>query len=173
MDSIVVGFSKPKTWKPFSWLIMTGYGIPYDHVYIKFHSDSFDRDIIYQASELMVNFMGKQFTDANTIVDEFEVEITPENKLALIQFAIDNAGKPYGIMEAFGLAIVRIAELFGKKINNPFSNNGSTYVCSVLVGYILAQYAGIDVPDQTDNITPKEVYDYLMLIKAKKIQSTR
>lgn len=172
MDSITVGFSKPKTWKPFSALIMLGFNIPYDHVYIKFHSNTFNRYLVYQASGLMVNFMGKEFTDNNVIVDEFEIPITAENKIAMIQFAIDNAGKPYGIKEAFGMAIVRLVELlFKKKIKNPFGDGGKTYVCSELAGYIMDQYAGAKIPADLDYMTPLDIYNYLIAIKADQTTS--
>lgn len=163
-DKLIVGFSKPKTWKPFAWLIMKGYSIPYDHVYVSFHSESLNRDVVFQASGLSVNFMGKVFFDENDVLDEFELSISEENKKKLLQFALDNAGNPYGIKIALGLALVRIASLFGKKIKNPF---GGEFVCSTLVGHILKKFEGIDIPDSRDNINPKEVYDYMCGLEAK------
>lgn len=163
-DKLIVGFSKPKTWKPFAWLIMKGYSIPYDHVYISFHSESLDRDVVFQASGLSVNFMGKVFFGENDVLDEFEVSIGEENKKKLLQFALDNAGNPYGIKIAFGLALVRIAALFGKKIKNPF---GGEFVCSTLVAHILREFEGIDIPDAPNNINPKEVYDYMCMLETK------
>jgi hypothetical protein len=169
MDSIIVGFSKPKVWKPFSWLIMTGYGIPFDHVYIRWHSEKLNRDIVYQASSIMVNFMGAQFFVNNVVVDEFEIPISSAGKLAMVQFAMDNAGKPYGIKECFGLAWVRICALFGKTVPNPFTFDGSTYVCSELAGYILDEYASLDVNKDPSLIDPKMMYNYLLAIKAQRI----
>lgn len=166
METIFVGFSKPKTWKPFAWLIMKGFGTSYDHVYIRFRSEKYDRDLIYQASKMMVNFMSKEvLMQDNIIVDEFPVEITTENKTKMIQFAIDNCGKPYGIKEAIGLGIVRIFELLGKKIKNPFGDGGATYVCSELAGYMLKQYAGALIPKDVDDIAPPDVFNYLSLLK--------
>lgn len=146
---------------------MTGYRIPFDHVYIRWHSGKLNRDVIYQASGTMVNFMGAQFFANNLVVDEFEIPITPENKLAMIQFAMDNAGKPYGIKECFGLAWVRICALIGKKVKNPFTADGTTYVCSELAGYILQQYAGLSIDSDIADIDPETTYQYLLTIKAK------
>lgn len=163
MDSIVIGFSKPKTWHPFSWLIMTAYNIPYDHVYVRIQSDSMQRNLLYQASSLAVNFMGEDiFNAANDVVREFTVQISAENKLKLLQFAIDNSGKPYGIKDCFGLAYVRICELFGKTVKNPFNDGGATYVCSELAGYILVEFAGATLPEDIGDLTPKDVYQYLL-----------
>ena len=162
VEKIVVGFSRPKKWKPFAWLIMVGYGIPYDHVYVRMHSDSYERDIIYQASKSMINFMGTTVFEAdNIIVKEFQVDISTENKKALMQFAIDNAGKPYSIKEAVGLAWVRINALFGRKITNPFKDGTNGYVCSVLADYILDHYTTVKVPGDFEDADPRFLYDYL------------
>jgi hypothetical protein len=170
MDSIIIGFSKPKKWKIFSWLIMTGYNIPYDHVYIRWYSSKLNRDIVYQASGMTVNFMGQQFFDNNDVIEEFCIPITPGNKLAMVQFAMDNAGKPYGIKECFGLAWVRICQLFGKTIKNPFNADGTTYVCSELAGFLIQEYAGIEVDSDIADITPLELYNTLKSINTKQIK---
>lgn len=161
---IHVGFSRPNTWKPFAWLIMKAYNTPYDHVFIRIHSDKYSRDLIYQASGSMVNFMGPDlFAAHNVIVAEFEVDVPDENYIAMMQFAIDNAGKPYGIKMVFGLGLVRLCELFGKTIKNPFSDGGATYVCCELAGFIMSQYAGAHIGKDQDDWTPKYIYDYLVL----------
>lgn len=169
MENITIGFSRPQKWKPFAWLIMTAYGIPYDHVYIKFHSNYYERDVIYQASSTMVNFMSPIVFQANNIiVKEFQLDISTENKKNMVKFAMDNAGIPYGIKQCLGLAIVKICEMFGKKILNPFKDGGKTYVCCELATYVLEQYDSISIPFDQDTINPKELYDYLVLITEKK-----
>lgn len=162
MDNIIVGFSRPKKWKPFAALIMVGYNIPYDHVYIKFNSDYYKRDIIYQASSTMVNFMSPIiFEEKNIIVKEFQIPISDNNKKAMVQFAIDNAGKPYGIMGCFGLIIVRICELFNKNIKNPFGDGEQSYICCKLGAKIVEEYNHIDVPYDLDTINPKQLFDFM------------
>lgn len=167
--TILVGLSRPKKWKAFAQLIMAGYGIPYDHVYVKFHSDKYDRDLIYQASKTMVNFVGSDmFLSNNLSIYEFEVEIPDDKVVAMMQFMIDNAGKPYGIKQCFGMAIVRVCEIFGKYIENPFKDGGKTYVCSEIGAYILEQFAGAVIPKDIDDITPKDLYNYFQsILKAK------
>lgn len=168
MDTITIGFSRPKKFKPFAWLIMKGYGINYDHVYIKFHSDKYNRDIIYQASQTMVNFMSNViFLSDNEVVNEYSMDITADKKTEMIQFAMDNAGIPYGKLQAFGLAIVRIFEVFGKKINNPFGDGIKTFVCCKLAAYILENFAGDVIDEPLNNITPKDLYSYMQNIQKK------
>lgn len=165
MQTVTIGFSKPKTWKPFAALIMWGYGIPFDHVYIKFYSSFYDRNVIYQASGTMVNFMSPTVFDANNnVVKEFVLQITDENMIKMVQFAMDNAGKPYGIKECLGLAIVRIAHLFGKHIQNPFKDGGQTYVCCEMGEDIVNDFTSLKIKQSSDNINPKSMYEAMLKI---------
>jgi hypothetical protein len=163
MNNIIIGFSKPKKWKLFAWLIMKGYNIPYDHVYIRFHSDKYDRDLIYQASGTKVNFTSPiVFSDDNDIIKEFSIETDDENKTKVMQFAIDNAGKPYGIKEAFGLALVRILDIVNITIKNPFADGEFTYVCSEMGWLILEKLrSNIKIDKDPDDITPLDLYNIL------------
>lgn len=168
MSSIYVGFSRPKTWKPFAALIMWAYAIPYDHVYIRWHSDFLERDVIYQASSTMVNFMSPViFESNNVIVKEFELAISDENRKAMIQFAMDNAGKPYGIKQCVGLGIVRLCELFGKNIKNPFADGTNSYVCCELGEYIIEEFNNVAVPYNPDTLNPKQFYDFMEQLTGK------
>lgn len=165
MEKITIGFSRPKTWKPFAWLIMAGYDIPYDHVYVKFYSDSYARDIIYQASSTMVNFMSPTIFYGNNIsVKEFEFDITPEKKIEMIQFCIDNAGVPYGKLQVLGLIWVRLNDLVGKKILNPFRDGRASEVCDEIAAFIL-KFVDINVDVDLDTLNPKELYEILERVK--------
>lgn len=138
------------------------YGTPYSHVYVRFKSESFDRELIYQASNSMVNFMGLEtFLKNNLIYKEFSIDITSENRKNLVQFAIDMAGRPYSIKEAIGLGLVKIASWFGKKIKNPWGDGTQGFVCSVLAAYILENFLGEDVPDDFEDADPEKIYNFL------------
>lgn len=170
MDSVVVGFSRPrKGFQPFSWLIRLVDGTPYSHVYICFHSDAYDRDLVYQASSLQVNFEGwLHFNSTDLTVKQFALPISDETKKRIIQFAIDKAGTPYGIKEIVGIGLVKLASVFGEKIKNPFRSGDSTYICSELVSEILEEYLGADITKDLDSMTPKDVYNYLVQATALK-----
>jgi len=162
MRTITVGFSRPSTWKPFAWMIMAAYRTNYDHVYIKLHTDSYQRDIIYQASSVMVNFMSPVIFQAkNVIVEEYPIQISDENYVKLMQFCIDNAGKPYSLLEVLGFACMVIAGWFGKKISNPFQESTSQFVCSVLGDYILSNFTDEAVPQDFESVDPKTLRDVL------------
>lgn len=163
MRTVVVGFSKPKSgFVPFSAAIRWVCRTKFSHTYIKFKSDSFNRVLVYQASGLNVNFIGEtRFNQEEDIVAEFQLEVSEEAFNRTMQFAIDHAGVPYGISQIFGILYVKALALFGVKAKNPFSNGNSNYVCSELVAQILKEIIGLDVQDDLDVITPKEVFELL------------
>lgn len=170
MEIITIGFSRPKKWQPFAWLIMKGYNIPYDHVYVKFHSDSYDRDLIYQASSTMINFMSPAiFLDRNIVVKEFDFAVTQNKKTEIIQYCIDNAGVPYGKKQALGLAWVRINDLCGNKIKNPFRDGRMSEVCCEAAAIILRDLMDIKIDIDLDTINPKELYELLCKITGETI----
>jgi hypothetical protein len=162
MPTLTVGFSKPKKWKPLAWMIMKGYSTPYSHVYIKLWSDKYQRFLIYQASHTLVNFMSTEVFDTESVViEEFNLNIADETRTKMMQFAIDNAGKPYGMMNVVGLSVKRLCELFGMKIENPFTDGNKTYVCCELVGAILKDEIKVAVDIPLDDLDPKDIYDIL------------
>lgn len=165
MAKIIIGFSKPKTFKPFAWIIMKGYGVPYSHVYIKIHAKKYEKDLYYQASGLSVNFMSQiYFENHNEIVKEFEVEITDDQLNELMKFAIDTCGAPYGMKQVFWMAYVRAGEILGQRWSAPESDSTHTFVCSELASYVLEKFAGVTLPRLPDDMTPLDVYnisDYL------------
>src|SRR5690349_251313 len=104
MKTIAIGFSRPKKFNILSWLIMKVQRTEYSHVYVRFHSDSLDRDLIYQASGLQVNFVGGTlFKDHHLTVKEFSLSVTDETYKNTLQFAVDKAGMPYSIKQLFGI----------------------------------------------------------------------
>lgn len=165
MESITFGFSRPKVWKPFAWLIMTAYTIPYSHSYIKIYSEKYDRYLIYQASSTMVNFMNMEtFNEEALVVHETQVEVSPEQRSKILRYSIDNCGKPYGVKEVFGMGWVRINQWFGKEIQNPFSDQDKTLVCSELTSIVLRDCLNIKLPKDPDDMTPLDVYQLLSAI---------
>ena len=168
MRTLKIGFSRPKTWKPFASLIMNAYRIPYDHVYIKIYAPNYDREIIYQASKSMVNFMSPDvFKDENLVVREFEMPINEDSYRILMQFAIDNAGKHYGVKNILGLTYVRICYWLGKTVRNPFNDRGATYICSELVAKILKDFEGLKLDKDLTDMTPLDVYNLLISLNSQ------
>lgn len=153
MKKVVIGFSRPKKFAILSWLIRTVQRTEYSHVYLKFHSDTYDRNIIYQASGLQVNFVGEQvFNEHHIVVKEFEFNISDETYKKMMSFAIDKAGYPYSIKQLFNIASYM---LIGKTILK--EDGRSAYVCSEIVSQMMIEDLNIVINKNLDLITPKNV----------------
>ena len=161
MDSIIVGFSRPKTWlEPFSWLIRLAYWSPISHAYIRFELDGIP--MVFQASGLKINLVSQSlFDSAEDVYKEFTLPISEDNKKALIKFAINQLGKPYNILGILGMAIVRIGQLIRLKIKSPFPYNGASDFCSELVAYILETYDNVKIDENPADESPQAVLDLL------------
>jgi len=156
MKTVSIGFSRPSKWKLLSWIIRKVQGTDYSHVYLRFHSDSLDRDLIYQASGLQVNFVGKTLFEKDHIaVKEFDLQISDEAHKKALQFAVDTAGMPYSIKQLFGILVY---SLTGKRV---LQDGRSAYVCSELVAQMLSEDLGITITKDLDIVTPKDVYNIL------------
>ena len=165
METIYVGFSRPQGWfEPFSWAIRLAQWTSYSHVYIRAHSESTDRDMIYQSSGLQVNFIGlNRFKTKEIIVKEFPVQVTTETKIKMLQYCMDTAGASYGVLEVFGFPWIMLNSALGRHVNNPFASSTS-FVCSQFVGDILKDVLGYPLPNP-ENLDPKQVYQYLSNLK--------
>jgi hypothetical protein len=166
-DSIIIGFSRPSKLWPlplFAWAIMLFDWSNFSHAYIRFSMDAYDREMVFQASGLRVNFMPwTTFQTMEVIVHEFEIPVSAETKQAVIQYALDEVGTPYALLAAFGIIPVKIAALFGKKIKNPITQKGDW--CSEEAAIVLKDYDQIPfTADQVRCMTPTDVYNYLVKV---------
>lgn len=136
---IVVGFSTTRKWHILSWLIRKVEKTPYSHVYMRFRSESLDREFIYQASHDDLNFMNMQtFMEKNVIIKEFPINVTAEEKRDIMRYCVDKVGIPYGSLQLVGAGLVRAARLwFNRQINNPWRDGEKTQFCMELVGRCL------------------------------------
>jgi hypothetical protein len=161
VETLTIGFSRPKGWfEPFSWLIRLVMWTPYSHVYVRFHSDPYDSDLVFQASSLQVNFYGLSiFQSKEDVIREFTIPVSSETKLAMIKDAMAVVGTPYNLAGVFGMLLVLSAALFGKKIPNPISGAGD--FCSQLIGKVMTEFLGDNLQIPLNAITPKDEYEYL------------
>lgn len=159
MKQITIGFSKASTKFPiFSWLIMLTQKTPYSHVYLKYTNDYADRVVYYQASHTLVNYMNEPtFLGQEKVVEEYTFNISNDSFKAVLQFAIDNAGKPYGTLSIIGLAMVQIAMLFGIRMHNPLKKAGETWICDQLIAQLLASCENVKLPMPLDDMTPADM----------------
>lgn len=163
MSNIVIGFSRPLGWfEPFSWLIRLVYWSSYSHAYVRFELPHEKRNIVAQASGLSVNFISDTNFDVKEVIyKEFTFPIDCDKKLALIQFVIDQLGKPYSVKGILGMAFVRIGQLLHIKINSPFAYDQTEDFCSEMTAYIAENFVGIKINQPVANLAPKDLYNIL------------
>jgi hypothetical protein len=160
MEQISVIFSKSSSlYGVFSWLIMWAEGTPYSHVSIRMTDDETGQIVYYQASHTFVNVMEEvEWLTQETIVDRFDFQVNQAVKDSLKAFAIANLGKPYGLLSILGLSYVQIMSWFRVKVNNPFRDEGQTFVCSQFAAALLEQCSDVSIPENINNITPKDMH---------------
>jgi len=162
--TVYVGFSthRPRDWKWLvSWAIRKLQRAPYSHVYVRFPSESLQRDLIYEASGTTVHFAGAEsFARSSRVIKEYEVRVSQESFVHALQWAIDNLGKPYGTRELLGAGWVCVGRMFGKKFRNPLGDGARSFVCSELAAAVLGEL-GFTLGGDLDTQIPRDVDDFL------------
>lgn len=156
MSKLIVGFSTSRKFKILPYLIRLVEKTKFSHVYIKWYSEYFKRWIIYQAEVGGVQFMSSEMFDKDNItLAEFEYHMSDEQHQKIVQFAMDNCGKPYGYMSIVGFMFKKM----GIKVPTLFDQTKS-FICSELAASILKEE--FEERDLSPNIiTPKLLYNYL------------
>ena len=157
-----MGFSRPtykyKKVPLFSWIIRVVEQTPYSHCYLEWYSPKFDEFLRYEASGTSVHFSGEiSWKHKAEAVEKYEVEISEECYQKMIKWCIRHADLPYGMKQVVGIAVVKIAGAFGRKIRNPFASGNKTWVCSELVGFIIEEVVGEDVDEDLDIAGPRKI----------------
>lgn len=165
--SLKISFSRPIKFKIFSWLIRKIDRSEFSHVSISWYSEFLEREIVYQASSVMVNFCeGKRFREQHKIIEEIELDMSEDTRKRVIQYAMDRAGVPYGILQCVGIAWVKLCAALGKNVRNPFSNGRTLYVCCELAADLLESEFGFKFSESLDNLTPRDLLQILSNVKS-------
>jgi hypothetical protein len=166
MTQLIIGFSKPKSkWAFGAKSIMWFEGTPYSHVYLKWHSTKYDRDLFYEAKGNGVNFTSPiHFKEAVQIVEEYSLEISDEANIKVMQYAIDNARAKYGYWQLLGIVLVKVGRKLGLTFKNPLT---SGTICSELAGIILEHCLDLEVPDDLEMAGPKDINDFIKTVGTK------
>lgn len=157
IDKVTIGFSKPRNrlLPVGSWAIRFFQQTPYSHTYVRFHSQSIDRTLIYESVGTGgVRFVGYKLwhTHAEEI-KAFTLSADKINIINMLQTFVDECGTDYGYLQNIGIAL---ADLFGWK-NNPWRNGKN---CSEIVAEFLIS-EGYSFSKPLDLITPKDIYNIL------------
>ena len=165
MKTLIFGFSRPLTWKPFAEAIMWMDESNISHGFTEFESQRWDVGFIYQNSGHRTNFEGSvYFKTINQIVEKYAVEVSDEVEAKIGKLCVDREGVPYGLLQIFGKGLVCAVFLLSygyKRIKNPFSDGGKTTDCIEEVGVILSKGLGVEIPLDMDSTTVKPFRDFV------------
>lgn len=110
--------------KAIQWWLNTNYS----HVYVRWHLNSQNRDIVYQASHGMVHFTSlENFSRDNIIVKEHILSLTDEQFKKFSRKCIDLAGEKYSTLQ---LLQILVCDLSKEKFR---FQDQTGYICSELV----------------------------------------
>jgi len=141
---------------------MTAYGIPYDHVYIKVDMSEYGKTMIFQASKTIVNLMSQEvFLAANIVYEEYELDIDDARRMEFMDEMLNMVGDPYSLLEVLGIAWMKLCSFFGKKVDNPFEEGTSQWVCSELAAYIAQKYCNVVLPKNYQEMDPESMRNTL------------
>ena len=135
-----------REWNPLSWAIRAKLGTNYCHVAVKFYSNIFGCNLIYEANWKGVNLSTEDnwLRSGQNIVASKEIELTKEAFALKIAEMGQYLGAPYGFLNLFEIALGDMD--LGK-------NKG--LICSQ-VGYLwVKELIHIDKPEEL--ITPKDI----------------
>ena len=158
MSKLTIGFSRPSSkFAIFGRAIMLYEGVNYSHCYIKYTTGS-GSVLICQASKGMLNFMSvPAFLLHNVVVEEFEIDVTPDQLAFIKKKSMDKAGLPYSVKQIVGIVVAGIFKLK----TNPFDSDPDTFVCSEWVGETL-QSLGVKIDKDLGLITPKDIREIVL-----------
>lgn len=170
MTNIIIGFSKPKKFSLHGFIIEKIDNSQFDHTYLRFNLDQIERNVVFQSIAVGVQLVSEsEFEGLCTPVEEYQLQISEQQFLTMLQFCFDKAGKPYGLLDVVGLGISKILYKLGLKKKNPFFEGDATYFCSQLVAQCLDNIDPTDFQLDADDISPGDLRNLLQQLKIKQI----
>ena len=162
-------FTTPKNFNPFSWLIREIENRDYSHVVLKWHSDSLDRELVYQSNIHGMLFIGgKKFDSKNNIVKSYTMNFEEFQDRRVMQWCIDVSGGSYDIGAIFKSLCNKTLNLFGIKSIQFKTNGHRTTICSELVANAIYPFFSLHInPDSIELMTPSDL-DKLLSELSKK-----
>lgn len=132
MKKVIVGFSTHPG--AFSKLIRFITNSKVSHTYIRIPVLEYNEDMVFQASGLSVNYTNyKVFQTKCKVIEEYEITVDDETHALGEMMRVMEAGKPYSVKELIGLLWVLMMRGFGYKVQNPFRDGSTSYICVELV----------------------------------------
>lgn len=140
-----------------SRLLQWWMGTNYSHVYARWHLNSQDLDIVYQASHGLVHYCElNKFTKDNVVVNEFVLEIPQDQFKKFSRKCILLSGDKYSKKQ---LVQIFLRDISGGRLQ--FKDQPG-YICSELMAELLEDFfqATFDKPHHM--VTPKDIVEFLV-----------
>jgi hypothetical protein len=144
VNKVSIGFSRPKSWKPFAKAIMLVEGTNYSHVFVTWRCTNIKRRKVFEAIgsgiRILSNVVFKQKAE---IVELYHFYVSDEVLFEIEQAAHDMSGRPYGYKAILGLTIMRAFNLFNRvfgikgRQGNPFKDGEYSQVCVEIGGFVI------------------------------------
>lgn len=164
MFEFTIGFSRPKKFNVFGFLIMKIENTNFNHVYIEKYSEYLDETMVYEATIHGVWFKRKELLlDRAEIVDQYKFKLNEDQNKYLLKEIYRNVGKEYGFLQALGNLFLRL----GYKIN-PFKDEDKKLICLEAVGNIMKSLNIVDNSIDFENLGLPELYN-IIKIKGEKV----
>lgn len=155
MKKIFIGFSEPNKKKIGSEAIKWWTNSSFSHVYIRFEGESLGITYLYQASHGMVHFIAyDNFIKQNKTVEEYEVEVTPEQYRQALRISMMLAGEKYAYSELASIFIYDVSEKLGKPYD---TGDADGYVCSALVAKTCIELLGLSFNRPSHLLRPIDI----------------
>ena len=135
MNHFRIGLSTPINSNILADFIKYQQGIDFSHVYLSFYDTEVNRWVIYHATLRGVHFLSEEdFKRNNTIIKEYNFNITETQKIDLKNWAIDNLDKKYSIKQ---LLYIYIYEDLNVKLD--FLKSDDYWICCEAAARALTQ----------------------------------
>ncbi len=135
---LLIGFSRPKSWKIGAELIKWWIRKPYSHVFVCWKSERFSQVLVYHAAHGSVHFLSMdRLRKENDVVGLYQLDITEEQYTALVSKCIALAGENYGYVKLLKIAVKDVCDLLS--IQCKMIENDRGYICSELLAELLMQ----------------------------------
>lgn len=152
---IIIGSSRND--KIGSRLLQWWMGTNYSHVYARWTLNSQELDIVYQASHGMVHYCElNKFTKDNIIVNEFILELSPEQFKKFSRKCILLSGDKYSKLQ---LLQIFLRDLFGGALQFP---DQPGYICSELMAELIEDLFNLKFDKPRHMVTPKDIVEFLV-----------
>lgn len=164
MKNIIVGFSRPRKWKPFAELIMWWDKSNISHTYSKFDSVAWGVGFIYQNSGHKTNFEGSELFYKNNIpIEEYAILVPDEVEHKIGRLCVSREGIKYAISQIIGIALANIIYYgsFGKIKTKNFLAKENETDCLEEIAIILKEGLGLESNLDLDLSTVKQFREWI------------